>query len=333
MLLLAAILAAAALLSAAGIAALMPWLRHRALAFAEARSSHRVPTPQGAGLAVVVAALATALVASALTALPLSPLVLPALALAMACLLGLWDDMAPLPWRAKLAGQVVAAAIAVAALPTSASLALPALFWAERAAALFALVAMVNVVNFVDGIDEITVAHAVPGLAVALIAGLLLPLGPVVALLAAALLGATLGFWPSNRHPARIFLGDAGALPLGLALGWLAILIALAGHPSAALLMVLYPLTDGGLTLIRRWLAGRRLTEPHRDHAYQRAVDTGMTAPRVALTVALVSLACAVLAVTAILADQAIVSVGCLAIGLAWVLAPVIGWLRRTPRP
>ena len=332
MLLLAATLAAA-MLSAAAIAALMPWLRRRALALAEARSSHRVPTPQGAGLAVVAAALTTATAASALAGLPLAPLSLPALALALATLLGLWDDMAPLPWRLKLAGQVLAAAIALAALPATASLVPPALFWAERGAALLALVAMVNVVNFVDGIDEITVAHAVPGLAVAMVAGLLLPLGPVATPLAAALLGATLGFWPWNRHPARIFLGDAGALPLCLALGWLALLVALAGHTAAALLMVLYPLTDGALTLIRRWQAGRRLTEPHRDHAYQRAVDTGLAAPRVALTVALVSLACAVLAVTAILADQVIVSLGCLAIGLAWVLSPVIGWLRRTAGP
>jgi len=332
MLLLAAILAAAGLLSAIGIAALMPWLRRRALAIAEARSSHRVPTPQGAGLAVVAAALTTTAAVMATMALPLSPFFLLALALAMASLLGLADDIAPLPWQLKLLGQVLAAGIAVAALP-AASLVPPALFWLERAAALIALVAIVNVVNFIDGIDEITVAHSVPGLAVATIAALILPLGPMVAPLAAALLGATLGFWPWNRHPARIFLGDAGALPLGLALGWLAVLVALAGHPAAALLMVLYPITDGGLTLVRRWRAGRRLTEPHRDHAYQRAVDTGLSAPRVALTVTLVSLACAVLAVTSILADHVVVSVGCLAIGLAWALAPIAGWLRRPSVP
>ncbi len=198
MLLLAATLAAA-LLSAAAIAALTPWLRRRALALAEARSSHRVPTPQGAGLAVVIAALATAAAASAFAGLPLAPLSLPALALALMTLLGLWDDMAPLPWRLKLAGHVLAAAIALAALPATASLVPPSLFWAERGVALLALVAMVNVVNFVDGFDEITVAHAVPGLAVAMVAGLLLPLGPVVALLAPALSVAD----PSRRSGLR----------------------------------------------------------------------------------------------------------------------------------
>ncbi|KAF0136811.1 MAG: glycosyl transferase family protein, partial [Xanthobacteraceae bacterium] len=152
-------------------------------------------------------------------------------------------------------------------------------------------------------------------------------------LIAAAAFGAMIGFWWWNRHPARIFLGDAGSLPVGLLLGWLSLLLAGQGHAAAALLVLAYPLADGGSTLLRRLLAGKRLTEPHRDHAYQAAVDSGLSAPRVSLTVALVSLACAVLAVTSILADHAVVGVGCLAIGLAWVLAPIVGWLRRTPSP
>ncbi|MBY0361011.1 MAG: glycosyl transferase, partial [Phreatobacter sp.] len=99
----------------------------------------------------------------------------------------------------------------------------------------------------------------------------------------------------------------------------------------AALLVLLYPLVDGGLTLLRRFLAGRRLTEPHRDHAYQRAVDNGLRAPQVAFTVALVSVVCGALALVSVRSESAGVAAA-LANGIVVVLLPVITWLRRPRR-
>lgn len=324
----------AAALSWIAIAMLLPWLQRVASARPEARSSHQVPTPQGAGLAVTGAVVIIWLAALALMDRLDGRSAILVAALVGAMVVGFIDDIRPLPWRLKLVAQALCAAAAAAALPAgwpgtySSGLAL-----ADGAIATLVLVAVMNIVNFIDGIDEITVAHSVPAFAVMALAALSSVLPATKGLVAAAAFGAMIGFWWWNRHPARIFLGDAGSLPVGLLLGWLSLLLAGRGHAAAALLVLAYPLADGGSTLLRRLLAGKRLTQPHRDHAYQRAVDTGLSAPRVTLTVALVSLACAVLAVTSILADHAVVGVGCLAIGLAWVLAPIVGWLRRTPSP
>ncbi|AVO45538.1 glycosyl transferase [Phreatobacter cathodiphilus] len=324
---------AAVLLSWLAIAALRPWLARVAAAKPDARSSHRAVTPQGAGLGVV-AAIVLAGGTAVLVAGAGEPRLL-ALLTAMVGLaaLGFVDDRRPLPWRPKLAAQALAAALAVAGLPAEASLVPPALFWVERAAAALMLVATVNLVNFVDGIDEITLAHAAPAFALAALVPTLSSAGAASGPLAAAGLGAMLGFWPWNRHPAKIFLGDSGSLPLGLLLGWLALDLALSGSPAAGLLMLLYPLADGGITLLRRFRAGARLTEPHRDHAYQRAVDGGVRAPRVALTVAAVSAAGAALALLSVRAGNPLAAAGLLALGVAVVLIPILSWLRRPGRP
>ncbi len=324
----------AAALSWIAIATLLPWLQRVASARPEARSSHRLPTPQGAGLAVTGAVVIIWLAALVLLGRFDGRSAILAAALVGAMIVGFIDDIRPQPWRLKLVAQALCAAAAAATLPAgwpgaySTGLAL-----ADGAIATLVLVAVMNIVNFIDGIDGITAAHSVPAFTVMALAAFAGILPATTGLVAAAAFGAMIGFWWWNRHPARIFLGDAGSLPVGLLLGWLSLLLAGRGHAAAALLVLAYPLADGGSTLLRRLLAGKRLTQPHRDHAYQRAVDTGLSASRVTLTVALVSLACAVLAVTSILADHAVVGVGCLAIGLAWVLAPIVGWLRRTPSP
>lgn len=323
---------AAFALSWLAIAALRPWLGRVAAARPDARSSHRTVTPQGAGIGVVAAILVAGGAATLLAGAGDARLLALLAAVVGLTVLGFADDMRPLAWRPKLAAQALAAVLAVASLPPEASLVPPALFWAERAAATVALVATVNIVNFIDGIDEITLAHAAPAFALAAAAGLLIPAGGATGALAAAGLGAMLGFWPWNRHPAAIFLGDSGSLPLGLILGWLALNLALAGQPMAGLLMLLYPLADGGITLVRRFIAGRRLTEPHRDHAYQRAVDGGVGAPRVALTVALVSAATATLGLASIFAGNPWIAAALGAAAIVAALVPIAVWLRRPGR-
>lgn len=325
-------LVAAFILSWLAIAALRPWLTRVAAARPNARSSHRTITPQGAGLGVVASLVIVgggAVLAAGLGEVRLLGLLAAVLGLAA---LGFVDDMRPLAWRPKLAVHVLAALLAVASLPPEASLLPPALFWAERALAILLIVAAVNIVNFIDGIDEITIAHAAPALALATGAALLLPIAGATGPLAAAGLGAVLGFWSWNRHPAAIFLGDSGSLPLGLILGWLALSLALAGEPVAGLLMLLYPFADGGITLLRRFRAGRRLTEPHRDHAYQRAVDTGLRAPLVALTVALLSITAAGLGIATIVVGRVWSAAGLGAIAVAASLGVIAAWLQRAER-
>ncbi len=246
------------------------------------------------------------------------------------CATGFADDRRPLDWRLKLLLQALVSLGVALCLPAPVLPGLPA--GLATAVAALVLLTMVNIVNFIDGIDEITVAHAAPAAAAAALAALAGLLGFATGAVAAAALGALGGFWLWNRHPARIFLGDAGSLPLGLLLGWLALSLLHAGAWSTAALILFYPLVDGVIALARRARRGAALTQPHRDHAYQRAVDTGVPHRRVAATVALVSAGNAVLALMALLAPHAVVRVGALLVGLAWTLLPVIAWLRRPGR-
>ena len=111
-------------------------------------------------------------------------------------------------------------------------------------AGLFLLLA-VNAVNFIDGLD---------GLCTLVCAGSLLALSPLLlsrGLAALFLLFALLGFLPHNRHPARIFLGDTGALALGYAVG-LSALFATDASPVFSPLFLFLPMLDLALTVIRR---------------------------------------------------------------------------------
>src|SRR5207253_7261228 len=127
----------------------------------------------------------------------------------------------------------------------------------------------VNLTNFMDGLDWMTVAEVVPVTAGLVVIGALGGLPSHGIVLALALGGAMLGFAPFNRPVARLFLGDVGSLPIGLLLCWLLILLAGQGYLAAALLLPLYYLADGTITLLRRIANRERFWEAHRSHLYQ----------------------------------------------------------------
>lgn len=133
-----------------------------------------------------------------------------------------------------------------------------------------------NLYNFMDGADGLAGAMAVCGYGVLGVAASAAG-APAVGVVCAAVAGAALGFLTLNWHPARVFLGDAGAVPLGFgaaAIGlhgalthlWPAVLPAIAFMPF---------ITDASLTLLRRMLRGAPLAEPHREHLYQRLALAG----------------------------------------------------------
>ena len=96
---------------------------------------------------------------------------------------------------------------------------------------------------------------------------------------------ATLGFLPWNWSPAKIFLGDVGSVPLGYLLGWLLLMAAGQGLWAVAVILPLYYLADATLTLLKRGLRGEKVWQAHREHAYQRAVQGGLSHAAVALRV------------------------------------------------
>jgi UDP-N-acetylmuramyl pentapeptide phosphotransferase/UDP-N-acetylglucosamine-1-phosphate transferase len=232
---------------------LQPVLQRYALAKPNARSSHRMPTPQGGGIAVIAATIAA--VGFGLFSLGASlaaPLVTVFAAVILIACVGAADDIHPLAVAPRLALQALAVCTVIYALPNDLRIVSILPWWIERVLLFVGGLWFVNLVNFMDGIDWMTVAEIVP------ISGALVTLGCLGAIsregitVALALGGAMLGFAYFNRPTARLFLGDVGSLPIGLLVGWLLVLLAGGGHLTAALLLPLYYLADATLTLIRR---------------------------------------------------------------------------------
>ena len=251
--------AAAAAATAAVIAMLLPLLRRFASVRPNARSSHRAPTPQGGGLAVIAATLATVAVALLVSSQfhADARLVWVGAAAVVLTILGAADDVATLGVAPRLLIQIIAVAVVMAVLPDDLRF-IPALpLTVERFAFLVGGLYFVNAVNFMDGIDWMTVAEVVPLAGGLALLGVLGALPPAAVLLALALCGAMIGFAPFNRPVARLFLGDAGSLPIGLLLLWLLLLLAGSGHPTAALLLPLYYIADTGITILWPAYEGR----------------------------------------------------------------------------
>jgi UDP-N-acetylmuramyl pentapeptide phosphotransferase/UDP-N-acetylglucosamine-1-phosphate transferase len=310
------------------VLAMMPLLRRYALARPNARSSHAQPTPQGAGLAVVLATvLATGiglLIASAGEDVAREAAMVLAAAVILAAT-GAIDDLRPLGPLAKLVPQVVAVALVVVfASPGEARL-FPTLPLAlDRALAILAGVWFVNLVNFMDGIDWITVAGCgVPLAALAILGAVTFQQGVTAPLLAAALCGALIGFSPFNKPVARVFLGDVGSLPIGLILGYGLYRLALAGHLAAALILPLYYLWDSGSTLLRRMSRGETFWEAHRSHIYQRATNAGWSVAAVVRQIFVLDLMLGALAFVSVWQDSLAVSAVMLVMAMVLVAVSV----------
>lgn len=241
------------------------------------RSSHRVPTPRGGGLAIATAVIASTLAAAAAGWVDRPQAFALAIGGALVAAIGFADDVGSLRRRWRLLGHFAAAALVLGwagGFPRVAVLNLsiePGLATSLLAAVY--IVWMINLTNFMDGIDGIasTEAVVVAGCGAALFA-VAVPgsagwLPPV--LLAAAAAGFLVWNWP----PASIFMGDSGSGFLGLALATLSIHAAAVAPPlfwSWVILLGVF-VVDATVTLVRRAITGQRIFEAHRTHAYQHA--------------------------------------------------------------
>ncbi len=138
---------------------------------------------------------------------------------------------------------------------------------------IFWFAGMMNTVNWLDGLDGL--AAGVAAILCALLALHMYREGQYsVVLQPLALLGATLGFLPFNFHPARVFMGSAGAYTLGFALAALGII---GGAKVATVLLVMgLPILDVAWLIWRRWRHGRRPSQGARDHLHFRLLDRGL---------------------------------------------------------
>ena len=309
-------IAAAAVLSAVLTWAIRPLLLRHALARPNVRSSHRIPTPQGAGIAVIAA---TLVVAGAIIAwVGAADLKIPSAVFAASlfiAVVGFADDLKSIPVLPRLLLQ--AAAVSAILFTASGDLRIvPACpLWIERGLLLLAGLWFVNLVNFMDGLDWMTIAEVVP------ITGAMVVLGSIgefpasATIVAAALCGAMAGFAPFNRPVAKIFLGDVGSLPVGLLLGWCLLQLAYHQQFAAALLLPLYYLFDATATLLRRLARREPFWAAHRSHFYQRATDNGFTVWRVVSEVFTLNIGLAVLAIASTMTHSSTTNILFLAFG------------------
>lgn len=234
------------------------------------RSLHVRPTPRIGGLGIMAG-----LAICVLLLRPEGVFVLTLVALGL-CVLSLLDDLRGLSVRIRFAAHAIAAGVALYVLPDlpgwSWWLLLPVLVW------------MTNLYNFMDGSDGLAGGMALFGFASY---GIAAWLGGAesFAFLAWGVAAAAAGFLLFNFPPARVFMGDAGSIPLG----YLAAALGLAGW-STGLWPIVFPLlvfspfiVDASLTLLRRLLRGEKIWQAHRSHYYQRLVRMGWSHRRLAI--------------------------------------------------
>ncbi|OBY56820.1 glycosyltransferase family 4 protein [Pseudomonas nitroreducens] len=259
-----------------------------------ARSSHRIPTPRGGGVAIVLGFLGGLPLAAVLGMVGGASLValLPAGALVAA--IGFLDDHRHIPARWRLLGHFVAALWLLCWLGGVPVLPLPwgalDLGLAGDLLGLVFLVWLLNLYNFMDGIDGIAGLEAISVCLGGALCGW--AFGAVEQVWLPLLLGlAATGFLVWNFPPARIFMGDAGSGFLGLILGGLALQASSVAPPliwSWLILLGVF-IVDATFTLIHRLMRGERVYEAHRSHAYQRASRRYGSHLRVSLAVSAIN--------------------------------------------
>lgn len=236
------------------------------------RSMHSAPVPRGGGIALWLTVLPVWIIYDIYSGQFPEHLFL-LLAVAGLIIVSWLDDKKSLPARERFMVHILAVALGLASLPLTHLVfqgALP--LWLDRVVAGFAWLWFINLTNFMDGIDGITGAQTVHVsigfIAIGLLAGSIPEIGFIIA---SALTGAAIGFLIWNWHPAKLFMGDVGSIPLGFLLGYLMMLLASQGYLGIALALPLYYAFDASLTLIRRILKKQKFWQAHREHYYQQA--------------------------------------------------------------
>jgi UDP-GlcNAc:undecaprenyl-phosphate GlcNAc-1-phosphate transferase len=251
----------------------------------ETRRVHVRPVPRLGGIALLLG-----IFVPALAFLPLDgPYRGILLGAAIATTVGAIDDFRGLPWWGKLAGQLAAGIVAIGfgvtverfTFPGFGSQELPG--WFGGPATLLWIVAIMNMVNFLDGMDGL--AAGICAIAGSTFAVIGLSLGEAdAALLSVIVAGACFGFLHHNFYPARIFMGDSGALLLGFLLATVSVqgLVKTAALATLVLplLVLAIPIIDTSFVVAKRMKYREPLYEADRKHLHHRFMNIGFSQPR-----------------------------------------------------
>jgi UDP-GlcNAc:undecaprenyl-phosphate/decaprenyl-phosphate GlcNAc-1-phosphate transferase len=296
-------------------------LRCGAVAWPRGRDVHVTPTARWGGLAMLAGVLAGIAMAYQLPAMRLAfdygtEMVGVVAAATLLAVVGALDDRYELDAFTKLAGQVTAAGVLALSGVQWTAVWLPfsggeIVSLGREAGVLLTVVltvALVNAMNFVDGLDGLAagVGLIAAGATALFAVGLVLRDGRSAdvftpALVAFVLAGACAGFLPHNFNPARIFMGDSGSMQIGLLLaaattmasGKLTINLTVDGSDTVALLaplivvaaVVIVPVVDLLMAVVRRTRAGRSPFAPDKMHLHHRLLEIGHSQRRAVLLI------------------------------------------------
>lgn len=290
-------------------------LKYRLYAKIRERDVHTRPTPRLGGIAmfvgIVVGFAAAAFIATLSSSRfanvaiifqdPMQVLSILGAAL-LIVLIGVADDIWDLDWMTKLAGQFIAAGliawqgVSILSLPIGDTVAIGS-SWMSLTLTVFTIVLVMNAINFIDGLDGLVAGVALISNGVFFLYTYLLvqktsPLNyfNLASLIAVVVVGACVGFLPLNWHPAKLFMGDAGALLVGLLMATSAISVTGTFNMGAIgidqafpafipiilpFAVLIIPLLDFGLAVIRRLRAGKSPFAADRKHLHHRLLDMG----------------------------------------------------------
>jgi UDP-GlcNAc:undecaprenyl-phosphate GlcNAc-1-phosphate transferase len=306
-----------------GLAYLIFRLSHRYRLYPKirARDVHTRPTPRLGGVAMFLGIVVAFAIGSFLPQFSLiyadPGKVLAILGAAfLIVVIGVVDDIIDLDWLTKLAGQILAAGLLAWQGVQIGSIPIPGLIvigspWMSLILTVFIIVLVMNAINFIDGLDGLVAGVAIISNGVFFVYAYLISYGTseqtdyfnLAQFLAAVLIGACIGFLPLNWHPARLFMGDAGALLVGMLMA--ASSVAVTGNIDPCRLngecsnptdllgasgllpafipillpfaVLIVPLLDFGLAVFRRLRAGKSPFSADRKHLHHRLLDMGHT--------------------------------------------------------
>lgn len=268
------------------------------------RKVHQKVTPYGGGAAMFVG---LCLAGAAASAFPSLRMVIASshemlgvlLAAAVIFVVGLVDDFRDMSAPAKVAGEVLAASVLYFSGCTMYQLKLPFAGFIVLGPSMLPVItavwvfALSNAVNLIDGLDGLAAGIVAIASSTLCVYGLrledlgLLPRTNVGPLIAAITCGICLGFLPDNFHPARLFMGDAGALMLGLLMSASTMVIGGRTPPTsgetffffAPLLIPVFilgvPLMDATLAFVRRTASGQGFHTADKNHIHHRLMRLG----------------------------------------------------------
>lgn len=221
-------------------------------------------------------------------------------------LLGLVDDVFCLDAKFKLFIQVAIATVVILLgvriesiyIPYHAPLELG--FWSYPISLLW-IVGISNAINFIDGIDGLAGSVVtISSCAIGIIAMVVSPASPISALVAFILLGAMLAFLTYNYNPAKIFMGDSGALFAGFCLATLSITGIAKTHGPLMylpLLILAVPMLDVAYSSIRRIMKGQSPFVADSEHIHHKLLHAGLSQDAAVLLLASISFASAIIAI------------------------------------